>query len=102
VSQLILPELTSASRKEHEKSKTQRGFKNISRLLGLLELTSAHLLRLQILVQEEQRRLVGLGGAHDGKHALTSLIVRCLWFTRSAMFSRAQNEGEGEDFLPWQ
>ena len=49
-------------------------------LLGRLSLAATHLLRLQVLVQEEQGRLVGLGASHDGEHALAGLVMGCLLF----------------------
>lgn len=46
-------------------------------LLGVL-LAAAHLFSFEVFVQEEESRFVGLGGAHDGKHAFTSFIVGSL------------------------
>lgn len=46
-------------------------------LLGVV-LAAAHLLALQVLVEEVESSLVGLSGAHDGEHALSSVIVWCL------------------------
>lgn len=43
-------------------------------LLGSV-LAAAHLLALEVLVEKVERSLVRLGAAHDGEHALTSLIV---------------------------
>lgn len=79
VSQVALPELTSASRTEHAKQNSMRISNATSCLLGLLELAATHLLCLEVLVQEEQRRLVGLGSTHDGEHALARLIMRRLY-----------------------
>ena len=45
-------------------------------LLG--ELVTASLLGLEVLVKKVQGLFVGLGTAHDGEHALASLIVRSL------------------------
>lgn len=45
------------------------------RLLGLLDLASSHLLSLEVLIQEEECRLVGLGCAHNGEHAFARLIM---------------------------
>jgi len=78
VSQVALPELTSASRTEHAKQNSMRISGATRCLLGLLKLAAAHLLCLEVLVQQEQCRLVGLGSAHDGEHALASLIMRRL------------------------
>lgn len=47
----------------------------ISLLLGVA-LAAAHLLALEVLVQEVKCGLVGLGAAHDGEHSLASVIVR--------------------------
>jgi len=49
-------------------------------LLGRLSslLLAAHLLRLEVLVEQEKSGLVGLGRAHDGEHALACLIMRSL------------------------
>lgn len=41
-------------------------------------LAAAHLLALEVLVEKVECGLVGLGGAHDGEHTLTSLIMRSL------------------------
>lgn len=79
VSQVALPELTSASRTEHAKQNSMRISSATRCLLGLLELAAAHLLCLEVLVQKEQCRLVGLGSAHDGEHALARLIMRRLY-----------------------
>lgn len=49
----------------------------ISLLLGV-SLAAAHLLALEVLVQEVKGGLVGLGAAHDGEHSLASVIVRSL------------------------
>ena len=70
-------------------------------LLGRLGslLLPAHLLRLEVLVEEEERRLVGLGGAHDGEHALTSLIMRRLSFLVSTPQFYAGDSGYRS---PWQ
>lgn len=46
-------------------------------LLGVV-LAAAHLLTLEVLVEEVEGSLVGLGGAHDGEHALSGIIVWCL------------------------
>ena len=43
-----------------------------------ISLAAAHLLGLEVLIQEVQSRLVGLSTAHDGEHALSSLIMRSL------------------------
>lgn len=43
------------------------------RRCGLL--LASHLLRLQVLVEEEKGRLVRLGRAHDGEHALACLVM---------------------------
>lgn len=43
-------------------------------LLGSL-LVAAHLFSLKVLVQQVQSFLVGLGSAHNGEHALASIIV---------------------------
>lgn len=41
-------------------------------------MASAHLLSLEVLVQQVKRSLVGLSASHDGEHALTSVVMRCL------------------------
>ena len=50
----------------------------VTRLFAVLELATAHLLGLEVLVQQEESRLVSLGSAHDGEHAFASLIMRSL------------------------
>jgi hypothetical protein len=50
----------------------------ITDLFRILNLASAHLLGLKILVQQEESRLVGLGRAHYGEHPLTRFIMRRL------------------------
>lgn len=50
----------------------------VNRLLLGVVLAAAHLLTLEVLVEEVEGSLVGLGGAHDGEHALSSIIVWCL------------------------
>ena len=49
----------------------------MSLLLGV-SLAAAHLLALEVLVQEVKCSLVVLGAAHDGEHSLASVIVRSL------------------------
>lgn len=44
-------------------------------LFSVLELAPAHLFGFEVFVQEKQGRLVGLGRAHNGKHALARLVV---------------------------
>ena len=41
-------------------------------------MVAPHLLRLEVLVEEKEGRLIGLGRSHDGEHALAGLIVRSL------------------------
>lgn len=48
----------------------------LRRLLSLLG--AAGLLGLQVLVEEVKGSLVGLGGTHDGEHALARFVVRTL------------------------
>lgn len=50
----------------------------VKRLLLGVVLAAAHLLTLEVLVEKVEGSLVGLGGAHDGEHALSSIIVWCL------------------------
>jgi hypothetical protein len=44
----------------------------------LRNLATAHLLRLEVLIEQVERLLVGAGATGDGEHALTSLVVRGL------------------------
>jgi hypothetical protein len=44
----------------------------------LRDLATAHLLRLEVLVEQVERLLVGAGAAGDGEHALSSLVVGSL------------------------
>lgn len=53
-------------------------------------LAAAHLLSLKVLVQKEQSSLVGLGGAHDGEHALTGVVVRGLTIVSKELLSISQ------------
>lgn len=46
-------------------------------LLGIA-LAAAHLLGLEVLVQQVESSLVGLGASHNGEHALTSIVMGCL------------------------
>lgn len=75
----------------------------VSDLFLALRLTPTHLLGLQVLVEQEQRRFVGLGGSHDSEHPLTSLVMRCLFDTVSM---ETPYRGEGCRWLdisiPWQ
>jgi len=47
-------------------------------LLVLRQLATASLFGLEVLVQEIQSLLVGLGASHDGEHAFTGLVMRGL------------------------
>jgi hypothetical protein len=60
-------------------------------LLGALanRLLAPHLLGLQILVEKEESRLIGLGSAHDRKHALACLVVG-----RLIILVRTQHSGD--------
>jgi len=44
----------------------------------LLGLAAAHLLGLQVLVQQIESLLIGTGTTSDGEHALAGVIMRCL------------------------
>ena len=46
-------------------------------LLGVV-LAAAHLLALKVLVEKVESSLVGLGGSHDGEHALSGIVMWCL------------------------
>ena len=46
--------------------------------LILVVLASAHLLSLEVLVEEIERSLVGLDVSHDGEHALSGIVMGCL------------------------
>jgi len=61
-------------------------------LLCLRQLAASHLLGLEVLVQEEQGRLIRLGRTHNGEHALASFVVRCLDQRPSATGPTRHNE----------
>lgn len=61
-------------------------------LLGGRLLASSHLLGLEILIKEEKSRLIGLGRAHDGEHALARIVMRSLqrtWLASQPMLCLA-------------
>lgn len=65
-------------------SKSQPGTPTSSHLLNWGRLAAAHLLSLKVLIQEEERGLVGFGGSHDGEHALARVVVGSLVFLVSS------------------
>ena len=66
-------------------------------LLSWRCLAATHLFSLQILIEQEQRSLVCLGGSHDGKHSLASLVMGSLCCpvskTKPLLLSGYQDEG---------
>jgi hypothetical protein len=67
-----------------------------SYLLRGRSLAASHLLGLEVLVQQEQSRLIRLGRSHDGEHPLAGFIMRCLRTVWSAGWSTIHSMGAWE------